>query len=325
MSELISVIVPIYKVEKYLDRCVESLINQTYKNLEIILVDDGSPDNSPAMCDNYAKKDSRVKVIHLQNGGAGRARNIGFSVSTGNFISFVDGDDLLNLEFYTILLKNFTEQTDIVECDYISFNEFNDKIFNKNNDTVIESSKIYTSADAMREHIYDKKFKQVIWNKIYRRSVVENVYFPEKSKIDDEFWTYKVIGNSRLLVHINSVLYAYRHQENSVMHNLTTNDRIKTIEPRLERALYIKNKYPELYNDALYSLWCSCLYQYQLILRSDNNSDYFYKYCKDILAANKLKIHKLKQISIKEKIWMMLLKLSLKGVCNLRNFLKIGY
>ena len=99
MNPLISVIVPIYKVEKYLDRCVESLINQTYKNLEIILVDDGSPDNSPAMCDNYAIKDSRVKVIHLQNGGAGRARNIGFSVSTGNFISFVDSDDLLNLEF----------------------------------------------------------------------------------------------------------------------------------------------------------------------------------------------------------------------------------
>ena len=102
-KDLISVIVPVYDVEKYLDRCVESIVNQTYQNLEIILVDDGSPDNCPAMCDNWAEKDSRIKVIHKKNGGLSDARNAGMEIVTGEFIGFVDSDDWIEPEMYQLL------------------------------------------------------------------------------------------------------------------------------------------------------------------------------------------------------------------------------
>ena len=116
---LVSVIVPVYKVEKYLDKCVESIVGQTYKNLEIILVDDGSPDNCPAMCDKWADRDSRIKVIHKQNGGVSSARNAGIDAVQGEFIGFVDSDDWLEPDMYDCLVKNALEyNADISRCGY---------------------------------------------------------------------------------------------------------------------------------------------------------------------------------------------------------------
>ena len=106
MSDKISVIVPVYNVENYLRRCVDSIINQTYKNLEIILVDDGSPDNCPVICDEYAQKDSRIKVIHKENGGLSSARNCGMDMATGEYIGFVDGDDWIESDMYKFLIEN---------------------------------------------------------------------------------------------------------------------------------------------------------------------------------------------------------------------------
>ena len=105
MDEKISVIIPIYKVEKYLNRCVESVVNQSYQNLEIILVDDGSPDNCPKMCDDWAEKDNRIKVIHKENGGLSDARNAGLKVAMGEYISFVDSDDWIAKDFYEVLIR----------------------------------------------------------------------------------------------------------------------------------------------------------------------------------------------------------------------------
>ena len=113
----ISVIVPVYKVEKYLDRCVESIVNQTYKNLEIILVDDGSPDNCPVMCDEWAEKDERIRVIHKENGGLADARNAGMNIATGDYIGFVDSDDWIEPNMYEVLLKNALKyDADISRC-----------------------------------------------------------------------------------------------------------------------------------------------------------------------------------------------------------------
>ena len=115
-NSLISVIVPIYNVEKYLDKCVESIVTQTYKNLEIILVDDGSPDRCPEICDKWAEKDERIKVIHKKNGGLSDARNEGYAVSSGEYISFIDSDDYIDREFYAILSNALDNGTDIAEC-----------------------------------------------------------------------------------------------------------------------------------------------------------------------------------------------------------------
>ena len=114
----ISIIVPVYKTEQYLDRCVESIVNQTYNNLEIILVDDGSADNCPAMCDKWAEKDNRIKVIHKENGGVSSARNAGIDAASGEYIGFVDGDDWIDTDMYDFLMSHFDDDTDIVRCSY---------------------------------------------------------------------------------------------------------------------------------------------------------------------------------------------------------------
>lgn len=124
MNPLISVIVPIYNVEKYLARCVDSIVNQTYKNLEIILVDDGSPDRCPKMCDDYAEKDSRIKVVHKKNGGLSDARNAGMAVATGEYISFIDSDDYVSDDFFECLLDVMNkENSDIAECSVVKLYE----------------------------------------------------------------------------------------------------------------------------------------------------------------------------------------------------------
>ena len=126
MNPLISVIVPVYKAEKYLDKCVQSIVNQTYKNLEIILVDDGSPDNCPEMCDEWAKKDSRIKVIHKENGGVSSARNAGLDNSFGDYIGFVDSDDFIENDFYECLYDNLVENgADISFCTFKTLDEKN--------------------------------------------------------------------------------------------------------------------------------------------------------------------------------------------------------
>ena len=124
MEKTISVIVPIYNVEKYLDRCLKSIINQTYKNLEIILIDDGSPDNCGTICDEYAKKDNRIKVVHKDNGGLVKARNTGLDIATGEYISFIDPDDWIELNMYEEMIKIADEtNTDIVRCGYYRDND----------------------------------------------------------------------------------------------------------------------------------------------------------------------------------------------------------
>ena len=123
MKGKISVIVPVYKAESYLDRCVESIVNQTYKNLEIILVDDGSPDNSPKMCDDWAKKDERIKVIHKKNGGVSSARNAGINEATGEFVQFVDSDDYIDLSFCEQLVTPFEGGVDLVVSGFTITND----------------------------------------------------------------------------------------------------------------------------------------------------------------------------------------------------------
>lgn len=118
-EDLISIIVPVYKVENYLSKCLDSMICQTYKNIEIILVDDGSPDNSGKICDDYAKKDSRIKVIHKENGGLSDARNAGLKIATGKYIGFVDSDDYISVEMYEKLYNQAKkEDADIACCNY---------------------------------------------------------------------------------------------------------------------------------------------------------------------------------------------------------------
>ena len=164
-DNLISIIVPIYNVEKYLNQCIQSIVKQTYKNLEIILIDDGSTDKSPELCDEWATNDKRIKVIHQKNQGAAMAKNQGLESATGELIAFVDSDDCIKIDMYERLYKLLKEkQCDIVECGYQCFeNNITDEKITKNRLEICNNEK------AIEYLIDNSLMKQVVWNKLYRK------------------------------------------------------------------------------------------------------------------------------------------------------------
>ena len=153
---LISVIVPVYKVEKYLDACVASILGQTYANLELILVEDGSPDNSGALCDAWAQKDPRVRVIHKENGGGGLARNVGLDAAKGELIAFVDSDDYIAPDMFAYLYSLLQQGADIAECDYVDVVE-DGFVFPEEEGEV----RFVTPEEALRGNLYDTHFRQL--------------------------------------------------------------------------------------------------------------------------------------------------------------------
>lgn len=319
----ISVIVPVYNVEKYLDRCVQSIVDQTYTNLEIILVDDGSPDNCPAMCDAWAEKDSRIKVIHKENGGGGAARNEGLKIAAGEYIAFVDSDDYISPRIYEYLIGLFDEETDIAECGFITTWEDNaDFDLPENGNDVLCCDRV----SAMGKTIENKCFRQVIWNKLYRRSVVEGIFFPPGKSIDDEFWTYKAIGGARLLKSSPTRLYAYRQQDNSVMHQLSMEVRFQAIEAKMERLEYLEQNMPSLVPLARIEFLFTCLYHGQLALRYLKGEEQ--KQAIDRLRET-VKSHPLtgedkKSLRWKNRVWANLATFSFPLACKARNRLGIG-
>ena len=198
----ISVIVPIFKVEKYLDRCVESIVNQTYKNLEIILVNDGSPDNCPKMCDEWANKDNRIKVIHKKNGGVSSARNVGIDNATGNLISFVDSDDYLDFNYFE---KMIDETADLVVCGY--------KV-HKNIGRVQKKHPKYThkelNMDKYIAEAYIHEYFTPIWNKLYQKDLIKDLRFNENCSFGEDFlFNMDYIKNCNNVKIIGDSLYNY--------------------------------------------------------------------------------------------------------------------
>lgn len=192
---VISVIVPVYHVEKYLDKCVESIVKQTYKALEIILVDDGSPDRCPEICDGWAKKDSRIKVIHKKNGGVSTARNAGLDAASGEFIGFVDGDDIIFPEFYkTLVIQALDNEADISAC---AFNRLHDDYSEYvENSCYIREQKNYSAQELLQEYFKTCKGEWVsLCNKIIRSSLFSGIRFPQGRVFED--WTLAPVLYSR--------------------------------------------------------------------------------------------------------------------------------
>ena len=240
MEELISVIVPIYNVEKYLNKCIESIINQSYSNLEIILVDDGSKDNASIMCDSYLLKDNRIKVIHKENGGLSDARNVGIEKAKGKYIIFIDSDDWIDEKMieilYDIIKKN---NSDISICDY--FLAYNEEIqTQKENIKVINLSNI----EALKK-IYDKDLDVcmiVAWNKLYKIDLFkDNIRYPYGKIHEDEFTTYKLLYKAEKISYTNRKMYYYRQREKSIMSKSFNKKRLDVLEALEERAYYMKN------------------------------------------------------------------------------------
>lgn len=251
MNKLVSVIVPVYGVEAYLPECIDSILSQSYHNLEIILVDDASPDRCGEICDNYAVRDSRIKVIHKENGGAASARNAGLDAATGEYICFVDSDDVVAPQYiqqlYDILHRT---RSDVAVCGFtILTKESNDL-------QPSEPVGIYSGHEYLT--LFLKHWScALIWNKIYRRSVIGAIRFAEGHRIDDEFFTYRLFVNGGRVVVFEDALYYYRQRSSSVMKaDETYRERMFSdkVAYLTERYACISNAVPTLADDFLADL-----------------------------------------------------------------------
>ena len=261
---LISVVVPVYRVEDYLDHCIQSIAEQTYSNLEILLVDDGSPDGSGAICDRWAARDSRIRVFHKQNAGAGAARNTALDAARGEIITFVDSDDYLHPNMFSHLCGLMKDGVEIAECE-IGITERDDLAMDDGTGAEIL---VCETEEALRLHIQDEVFRQTPPNKLYRRECVGDIRFPEGNLIDDEFFTYKVLGNARKLAHSCACMYAYRQQSGSAMHKPYSLRRLQGLDAKLQRLGYFEQRFPGLVREAKADLLMTCLGAMQGCLRS---------------------------------------------------------
>lgn len=245
MGSKISIIIPVYKVEEFLDRCIQSVVEQTFKNTEIILVDDGSPDKCPEMCDIWAKKDNRIKVIHKANGGLSDARNAGLDIATGDYIAFVDSDDWILPDMYEKMLHTMQiEKADICACNIRSYYSDYEVVLGCDEYIVGNSEQIL-------DMLYsDAKYPVVAWNKLYKREVWEKLRFPVGKICEDAFTTFKLVHKAKRIVQIPEDFYCYRIRPQSIMTSPFSTKRMDEEEAWRENYQFVKTYYPKLYKKA---------------------------------------------------------------------------
>jgi len=300
--DLISVIVPVYNVEKYLKQCIESIIHQTYQNLEIILVDDGSPDNCGVICDEYAKQDKRIKVIHQENGGLSSARNAGLDIATGEYISFIDSDDYIAANFMEYLYQICIHyHVDIAECDFLRFNN-NIKI-NELSEEIEVLNKIAMSKRINKDYVARTV---IVCNKIFKRYIYQKLRFPVGKINEDEYITYKAFDECQTNIVIsNQQLYYYRINEESIMQKGFNVKRLSILDALKERKLFYQNKKEMELFELTVERYQDFLKKYYILTERNikNAKDYLIKMRKD-LNINLKDYWKLKHINWKMKIKM---------------------
>lgn len=239
MENKISVIVPVYNMEKYMGQCLDSIINQTYRNLEIILINDGSTDASPEICNFYAQKDKRVRVIHQKNAGIAEVRNVGVQEATGDYIAFVDSDDWIDITMLEKLFNLIKEsEADIAQCGY--YRTDRDAL---PKDNQVPNISVYENEDIL-ELLYCQNIRVetiVSWNKLYRRSVFDGIQYPT-GRVGEDFATiYKILYNAKKLVRTSEQLYYYYffNNGNSIMHKNSIRRDRDTVSALVERKDFL--------------------------------------------------------------------------------------
>lgn len=242
MNETISVIIPVYKVEPYLRKCLDSVLNQTYTNLEVILVDDGSPDNCPAICDGYAARDPRVKVIHKENGGVASARNTGLAAASGEYIAFADPDDHVAPEWLRILHHELIfSHADICSCGFY----YGDPQLANWKKRGPQDKKILNSDEAIRLLIADDKLQNYLWNKLFRRHLWQGLTFPEGRRFEDVSIMWKLILASEKICLIPEALYFYCVRSDSIVHGQSFVSEVDCALAELDRFNALGPLYPD--------------------------------------------------------------------------------
>ncbi|MGN0978379.1 MAG: glycosyltransferase family 2 protein [Faecousia sp.] len=246
MRDTISVIVPVYNVAAYLPRCLDSILGQDHKNLEVILIDDGSKDASGMICDQYAAQDPRIRVIHQKNGGAAAAKNAGLRIASGEYLSFVDSDDYLEPNVYGYMLEVLRSE----DADAAQF-AFRDVYRQRSEDQVFQSGRSVAEGKAYLLRFPTDWTCALLWNKLYRRALFDGIFFEEGHKIDDEYFTYQGIMNARRVVCDDRIIYNYRRRASSVMLSPESQSRVvmDRIDAVAKRRQTVIRRFPELRRD----------------------------------------------------------------------------
>lgn len=294
-GDLVSVIVPVYNVEQYIQRCITSILNQTYKNIELILIDDGSTDRSGEICDTY-KHDSRVKVLHKENGGQASARNRGLDIAKGSWITFVDSDDFITpdyVEYLLMLCKKYS--VPISQCGAV-----------RGTDAVFPIDR--TQIREVKWNIHDlyssstRDFRGIVWAKMYSREIIGDLRFPEGYIFEDEDFAFKVSYFAGEMVISNRHLYYYYMTDNSTIRGKKTHINYDFIQIFDERIRFLKNYEENEMIDITNKELCIRLMLRYCTAKKNNMNDADCKKIKNEFRKRYMTIQKKKPIPIKERI-----------------------
>lgn len=325
MEIKISVIVPVFNVEKYLYKCIDSIVNQTYSNLEIILVDDGSTDNCGVICDNYSLKDNRIKTIHKKNGGLSDARNAGLEVAAGDYVSFIDSDDYIHKSFYEILIGLIVKYDgDIAQCEYLNIYEEDTNNFNKDKFHIDEKVTVLDN-NAVLNNLFNENYINtvVVWNKLYKKDLFKDIRYPKGKVHEDEYTTYKVLFNTNKMILTCRQMYYYLQRSTSIMGKGFNIKCLDKLDAYYEQILFYNNKKLFDLEDKAKSRLEGLIEESMInVLKSDlNNKNQIFENLINYYRSNYVLFINNSNVSFKKKVIRSLFKYSPKSIiellCNL--------
>lgn len=316
----ISVIVPVYKVEPYLRQCVDSILGQTFRDFELILVDDGSPDGCPAICDEYAEKDSRVKVIHKENGGLSSARNAGLDVAKGKYIAFVDSDDWIHPEMLETMQNRMQQHhADVAVCGVESVYEDDSRIVHHPlTDAVL-------SQDDMVDGLATQAWYYIIaCNKLYRKKIFDELRYPVGYIHEDAAIIHRIIGLCKCVVTVEQPFYNYRQTGNSIMRSELNIKRTDNLSALADRVQYACTKKWSRVLSITAERYVHTFFDYYFRFpRTEENEKYFRR-MDDSLKIALPYILKSKSVSLRHKVYLAAIRVNPQIYAVLKRLLKGG-
>ena len=324
-NDLISVIVPVYNVAEYLCRCIDSICNQTYRDLEIILVNDGSTDNSGEICENYAKKDNRIKVIHKANGGLSDARNAGIEFANGNYLAFVDSDDYISEDYFDVLYNALVNSNaEMALCNFIKVDEHGNEIDEKQKieaeEKVLSKKDFYGQLNGKLHMMY-----VVSWCKLFKKEVFSEIRFPVGKIHEDEFLIHHIVDKCDKIVTIDKQMYYYLQRSGSIMNSRLTVRNLNAVEANFDRAEFFHDKSEIEYSCRAVLTGMALLYNISKVIGGEHKDKIILlkiKYKKLVGLLLKTDLPYFKRIEL--KLCKMNLGLGIRSIRLLSKFIKKG-
>lgn len=322
MKPEISIIVPVFNVENYLEDCINSILEQTFEQFEVILINDGSSDQSGIICDRYAKVDSRIKVIHKEYGGVSSARNMGVQAAQGEYIGFVDGDDRIDKDMYKTLLT-LCEDTDseIAVCKL--GREIDGQLINDSNEEFVKEM---NNTEAMKELFKGVLYRFSLCNKLFKKSCFKNVEFPEGRIHEDLSTTYKLFAQAKKSIYTNYIGYIYVKRSNSILTSTFNEKRLDAFIGWEEILQFMNSNYPELSREIMTGFVYNCIDNVYYILNQVESEETKKKYIINIqtyINRHYKKIMENKMCSLKYKYLISLLNFDIRLLILLDNLKKV--